>query len=255
MTTATQRLADLLREPAFFARIAAAALKIGQARDGAEVSAALDEARALFSADAAAFASFMRDDEAYESYRFILACDPTWCLEYESAASYMHDPWLAYVRHQSEAVLTSQVPVRSAPAAEVVALARRYGFASAVLLPAHAPQGLTRLGALVLGSASPGYFDEETLPTVAVAATGLAQSLHTWQVSKLREEMLDRVRLSAEELTLLEYARQGLSSKEVGRLKQVTAQSVDSRWQRLNNKLGVSSRANAARLAAEYGLV
>jgi DNA-binding NarL/FixJ family response regulator len=124
-----------------------------------------------------------------------------------------------------------------------------------VVVPAHAPQGLTRLGALVLGSSTKGYFDEETLPAVSFAANGLAQSLHTWQVDQLREEMLTRVRLTDEDLALLAYQQQGLSSKEVARLKDSTSQAIDSRWQRLNNRLGVTSRAAAARLAAEYGLV
>jgi DNA-binding CsgD family transcriptional regulator len=248
-------LAEVVADPAFYRRVAALAVRVSQGRDEAEVSAAMEEACLLFGADAAAFASFMQDDEAYESYRFILACDPLWCLEYEGGACYMHDPWLDYVRHHAEPMLVGRLPARSGPGKAVEALAQGYGFASGVVVPAPAVQGLTRVGALVLGSHSPEYFNEDTLPAVAFAATGLAHSFHAWQVARLREEVLGRVRLSPDDIELIEFERRGLGSKEVARIKAATSQAVDSRWQRLNSKLGVSSRAAAARLAAEYGLV
>jgi hypothetical protein len=253
--TQARSLAEITGDAEFFGRVAALAVRVPACADGSDVSMLLEQACGLFGADAAAFASFMKDDEAYESYRFILACDPTWCLEYEGNACYMHDPWLEYTRHHSEPMLADRIAARSGPEREVVALAQRFGFASAVVVPEHAPQGLTRLGALVIGSASPGYFVEATLPAVAFAATGLAQQLHAWQIAKLRDEVRDRVRLGDEDMVLLACERDGLGSKEVARLTNSTSQAIDSRWQRLNARLGVSSRAAAARLAAEYGLI
>jgi len=248
-------LTAITKDGEFFQRIADLAMRVTSELDSGEVSAVLAEACDLCGADAAAFASFVKDDEAYESYRFILACDPTWCLEYESNACYMHDPWLEYTRHHSEATLATRIPARTAQQVEVVALARRFGFASAIVVPAQSPQGLTRLGALCLGSAQPEYFDEQTLAAVSVAVTGLVVRLQAWQIATLRDELLTRTRLSDDDLALLAQQREGRSSKEIASMTNTTSQGVDSRWQRLNAKLGVSSRTTAAQLAAEYGLI
>ncbi len=239
----------------FFRRIADLAMRVTRELDPAEVTALLAEVSTACGADVAAFASFVKDDEAYESYRFILACDPTWCLEYESNACYMHDPWLEYTRHHSEAALATQIPSRTGQEIQVVTLARRFGFESAIVIPAQAPQGLTRLGALCLGSSQTNYFDEQTLTSVSVAVTGFLTRLHAWQIAALRDELLSRARLSEDDLALLTQERKGRSSKEVASLTNSTSHSVNSRWQRLNAKLGVSSRATAAQLAAEYGVI
>lgn len=244
-----------VKDGEFFRRLADLALRVTEKLDSGEVAALLAEAGQSCGADAAAFASFVRDDEACESYRFILACDPTWCLEYESRACYMHDPWLEYTRHHAEAALTRHIPARTAQEAEVVALAQRFGFASAIVVPAQAPRGLTRLGALCLGSSDPGHFDEDALAAISVAVSGLVIRLHAWQIARLRDELLARARLSDRDLALLAQERMGRSSKEIAKMLNSTAHSVDSRWQRLNAKLGVSSRSTAAQLAAEYGLI
>lgn len=106
-----------------------------------------------------------------------------------------------------------------------------------------------------LGSAQPEYFDEQTLIAVSVAVTGLVLRLHAWQIATLRDELLTRTRLSDDDLALLAQQREGRSSKEIASMTNTTSQGVDSRWQRLNAKLGVSSRTTAAQLAAEYGLI
>ena len=248
-------LTAITKDGEFFRRFADLAMRVTPELASGEVAAILAEASDLCGADAAAFASFVKDDEACESYRFIVACDPTWCLEYESSASYMHDPWLEYTLHHAEATLAERIPARTVQGIEVVALARRFGFASAVVIPAQAPQGLTRLGALCLGSHKAGYFDEQTLTAVSVGLTGLVIRLHSWQIAMLRDELLARAKLSDDDLALLARQREGRSSKEIASMTNSSSQSVDSRWQRLNAKLGVSSRAAAARLAAEYGLV
>jgi len=230
-------------------------MQVPKAADASEVTALLAEAASMIGADAAAFASFVHDDEAYASYRFILACDANWCLAYESGACYMHDPWLEYARHHAEPVLADSVPVRTESERSVVSLAQEFGFASALIVPAHSPQGLTRLGALCFGSAQAGYFTTDELPAVGYATTALAMRLHEWQIAQLRRELLDHARLSGEDMVLLQHQRLGHGSKQIATALHTTAMSVDSRWQRLNAKLGVSTRLAAAKLAAEYGLI
>lgn len=248
-------LSGILTSEHFFGAVAALSVRLSDDMEVAEVCSLLAEASRTFGADAAAFATFVRDDEAFDSYRAVLACDPIWCLEYETRAGYMDDPWLEHARHSSEARLTQQLPGKTARQREVVELARRYGFVSGIVVPVHAPQGLTRLGALCMGSTRPLHFDAESLPGAAYAASGLAARLHAWQVAQLRADLIVDARITPDDVVLLGLEREGKGSKEVAKILGTSSLSVDSRWQRLNAKLGVSSRAKAARLAAEYGVI
>lgn len=250
-----QALRLALGNPDLLPKFANVASRIPAAADGAEVSTLLAEAVALLGADVGAFASFMRDDEHYTSYRFILACDPTWCLEYENGACYMHDPWISYARHHSEPTLANQIVARTERERQVCAMARRYGFESAMIVPVQSPQGLTRFGSLCLGSSQFGYFNEDGFAELAFVATPLAMRLHEWQVAQLRQELLDRAQLSETDVILLRLAREGQGSKESAAVLKVNPVSIDSRWQRLNARLGVNSRVSAASMAAEYGLI
>ncbi len=239
----------------FFAGCAGVANRLADAEDAGTVAQLLAESASLLGANSAAFASFVKDDETYASYRFILACDARWCFEYEGGACYLDDPWLEYTRRHAEPILAERIPARTDREQVVVALARRFGFASAIVVPAQAPFGLTRLGALCLGSAIPGQFDAESLSVVGFAASALALRLHEWQIARLRRELLDQSNLSDDDITLLRYQQQGRGSKEIAQALNATPVSVDSRWQRINAKLGVSSRVAATNLAAEYGVI
>jgi len=248
-------LQQITQQPDFLPGLALITQRMAQASDSSEVTALLAEAALLAGADVAAFASFMQDDEFYESYRFILACDPLWCLAYENDACYMHDPWLTYARHHSEPVLAHRLPAKTNKEHGVRALASEYGFVSALIVPSQAPHGLTRLGALCLGSREPGYFDDPGLSLLTFAATVLAMRLHEWQVAQLRSELLQYAALTPDDLTLLQHQLEGHKSKEVARAINTTPIAIDSHWQRLNAKLGVTSRLAAVRRAAEYGLI
>jgi DNA-binding CsgD family transcriptional regulator len=248
-------LQQITQQADFLPDLAVIAERVTQASDSSEVTALLAEAACLAGADVAAFASFMQDDEFYESYRVILACDPLWCLAYENDACYMHDPWLTYARHHSEPVLAHRLPARTNKEIDVRALASEFGFVSALIVPSQAPHGLTRLGALCIGSREPDYFDDPSLWKLTFGATALAMRLHEWEVAQLRSELLQTASLTPDDLTLLRHQLAGHKSKEVARAINTTAMAVDSHWQRLNSKLGVTSRLAAVRRAAEYGLI
>ena len=81
------------------------------------------------------------------------------------------------------------------------------------------------------------------------------RDFHEWQVGQLRQELLDRAKLSETDMILLRHARDGQGSKESAAVLKVNPVSIDSRWQRLNARLGVNSRISAASMAAEYGLI
>ena len=239
----------------FFERCAATALRMRKAVDHAEAAWLLEQAAALLGADCAAFASFMAKDREGESYRFVLACDPTWCMEYESLSLYCDDPWLDYVRENVDPQVSDRIAAQGSRARLAVELAGRYGFKCALVVPAHEHKGVSRFGALCLGSNRPGYFAEAGLDAASYTATGFARAMQEWIVERLREELLDRCPLSETEIDLLRHERRGLSSKEVAGMLKTTAATVNSRWQRLNAKLGVANRRAAALLAVEHGLL
>jgi DNA-binding CsgD family transcriptional regulator len=248
-------LDEITQSDAFYARWSALAMRVAAATNSDEVTALLGEAATVLGADVAAFASFMRDDEHHGSYRFILACDAMWCLEYEAGACYMQDPWLDYARHHSEPTLASRIAARTHNEREVIDLAQRFGFASAVIVPTQSPQGLTRLGALCFGSGHADYFTEASLPAVTFAAMPLALQLHQWQIAQLRQELLNRVRFSEDEIAMLRLLRSDLSTKEIASAMKMTPMSVDSRLCRLILKLGVTTRMAVVNMAAEYGVI
>lgn len=248
-------LEDVVADPAYSARVLAVVQRIGIAADEYAAVALLEEAAHALGADVAAFASFVRDDGDYESYRFLLACDPVWCLEYEQDAWYGQDPWLHYAAHHSEPIRAQHIGPLSLAQQNVTSLASRFGFNSAVIVPAPSSRGLSRLGVLCIGSRCAGYFDGPGFVPLKVAARGLAMELHEWWIRRLGEELRVQARLGADDMALLHCERQGMSTKAISARLGMPTSAIDSRFRRLNQKLGVPNRKAAATLAAEYGLI
>ena len=76
-------LLSVTSQPGYASRVSEIVQSIPNAVDEAAAVRLLTEAAHCLGADVAAFASFTRDDGSHESYRFLLACDASWCHEYE----------------------------------------------------------------------------------------------------------------------------------------------------------------------------
>lgn len=205
--------------------------------------------------DVAAFVSFVRDDGSHESFRFLLACDPTWCHEYEQRGWYANDPWLDYALNHSEPRRAHEIAPGSRPQRQVVDLASQYGFVSAVIVPAPASRGLTRVGVLCLGARTPMFFDDEGYLVLKVVARSVAMEFHEWWIAQVKREVIDNARISEDDLVLLRHEWQNHGTKAIAQALGTTTGSVNSRFQRLTEKLGVPNRRAAAVIAAEYGLL
>ena len=243
------------RHPDYASRVGDVVREMQSALDQAQAVELLHEAALRMGAERAIFASFIRDDESCRSYRLLLACDPTWLTEYERQGRYDDDPWLAYAQQFSVPVRSSQIPVRNDAERAAVDLAAKYGFRSAVIVPTPSTAGLTRTGVLCLGSSRPGYFEDEGFVTLRVVARGVAMELHEWWIGRIRDELVASAEITAEDLLLLRHERNGCSTKAIARALNWSTSAVDSRFYRMNARLGVSNRRAAARLAAEYGLI
>lgn len=239
----------------YSARVSEVVQQIPTAADESEAVSLLDEAAGYLGADVAAFVSFVRDDGMHESYRFLLACDPVWCHEYEQRAWYANDPWLGYALSHSEPIRASDIPICSGHERAVVELAADFGFRSAVIVPAPSSGGLTRLGVLCLGSSANGYFEGDGFGPLKVAARGLAMELHEWWIAHIKRELIAQSRIDDDDLVLLQCERRGCSTKAIAAELGISTGSINSRFQRMIQKLGVPNRKAAATMAAEYGLI
>ena len=250
-----QSLAEIVSTIDYSARVGAVVERIADAADPRSALALLRECVATLGAEHAVFVSFVRDSADVAACRFMLACDPGWCQAYLDTGCLAHDPWLAYAAHHAEPIVASTLPVIDADSRRVVDLARHNGFASAVLVPAHSGAGHSRISLLCLGSAREGYFEGEGFARFRLGARLLAAELHDWWLARLRRELIVKARITPADLELLRHERQGHSSKRIATELQVSKSSINSRFQRMNMKLGVPNRRMAARLAVECGLL
>lgn len=231
--------------------------RVGQSATESEVLDLLFAAKDALGIDQAVFASFVRDDQSTESFRFLVAADAAWCLAYQKQWWYSNDAWLLYAAANTEPASESKIPLRTQHQKATRELAAEFGVASAYIVPAPAAAGISRVGVLMLGSRTESYFDMDAnrIGAIKALARSLAMELHEWWVRKIRDELLATYRIGAEDLTLLRLERAGESTKDIARRCNMTTAAVDSRFQRLNAKLGTPNRKATARFAAEYGLI
>jgi DNA-binding NarL/FixJ family response regulator len=227
--------------------------RIAAAQEEADVVLLLGEASRRLGADAAIFCSWVRDEGV--PVRFMLACDPRWYLEYERLVVANEDPWMVYAAQTSEPVCASRLELSSQAERRVLALARRYGFDSTFVVPSPGGRADARLGVLLLGSRTPDHFENSHSIAMKIMARSLSMEMHEWCLAHARKDFVSRVQLTPRDLDLLRREHRGHGTKEIARQLQVTVQSIDSRFQRLNARLGVSSRKAAASLAVTYGLI
>jgi hypothetical protein len=231
-----RRLQDVVAAPDFAVNALRCIHLVSTVRNPEDMVDVLHEAAAALGAEQAFFVSFVRDDDSAESFRFILDCDPVWCMAYQEQAWYVNDPWLVYAQAHSEPTCSSAINCRTKSQRDARALAAQYGFVSAYVIPAPAAAGLSRIGVLGLGSSQQGYFEAGASVTLKVLAQGLSMELHQWWVKQMRKEIIERNRLTPEDLQLLEYERRELGTKEIAELMCMTWHSVNSKFQRLNLK-------------------
>ena len=106
---------------------------------------------------------------------------------------------------------------------------------------------------LCLGSNTPNYFEDEGFPALKVIARPFATALHEWCIRNVRDELVRSSRITPADLLLLDYHSKGLGTKQIANALGTSTTCVNSRFQRVNIKLGVLNRRSAARLAARAG--
>lgn len=229
--------------------------RIAGASDEAEAVELLGLAAQRLGADGACFVSFIRDDDMQSSFRYLVACDPSWMTEYVQQRWFMDDPWLAYAINATEPVLASQLQARGPPQQAMLSTAAEAGFRSAIIAPSPSAAGESRVGVLYLGSNNIGHFEGEGYAIVRLFARLLAVELHEWWMHRIRDELMVQARITDSDLALLRHELAGHGSKAIAAALGTEAKTIDCRFQRLNMKLGAANRRAAVRLARLYGLI
>jgi DNA-binding NarL/FixJ family response regulator len=228
---------------------------ITDARSSGEVIPLFREAVVSLGADAGVFMSCLRDDATRTSFRSLWACDPAWAADYAFHRRYEHDPWLRYASSEAEPTRSNHLICSSPEEIAFMRAAAEHGFASALIAPAPSSVGLSRVAVLCLGSTDPERFEGEKYPQVRVLSRALSMELHCAIAKFMREELLRGASLTEADLHLLRCEAAGHSSKVIGAAMNLEAKTIDSRFQRINAKLGAPDRRTSSRIARLYGLL
>lgn len=241
-------------DPSIRLRLADIAASVAKATDVAEIQALLHLASESLGAERSFFANKSGDDPEAR-YTFVLDRDPVWWHRYHLARSTDEHPFLSYAFKHSSPILASQLKPVSQEQLRALDTATAAGFESAMLVPAHSGTADKNVSLLCLGHSKPRHFENSAYPALLVLARSFALELQDWWIRCERQRLAELARLSPSDLALLQRYRAGLTSKQIAREMQVSYESINSRFQRMTEKLGVRSRRAAARVAIECGLI
>ncbi len=248
-------LGALAGDPGYAAGVLAV---ISQVRDAADTGAAvrlLKDAASRLGVDGAMFTSFVRDDATLASYRFLLACDPVWGLQYAKNNWCLDDPWLRYALTHGEPTSAAELTLQSEQEAEIAAAAAQAGYLHALVIPTPSTAAQSRVGVLCLGSMDETFLHTVRLPALRSFGRALAMELSDWTQRYLRADLMARAQISEVDLVLLRHEQQGHSSKVIAAVLGSEPKTIDGRFRRLSLRMGVANRRAATRLAELYGLI
>jgi len=208
-----------------------------------------------FGVRSALFAHVTPDPTHRVLHHLMLACDTPLANSIRNCTTLERHPWMRHAERHAETVCASELHPRAPQPGSPTIDLEGQGFRSALLIPVHGAGNSGRFSLLCLGSHQPGYFESSSPPTVRLLAEALATELHQWWIIEMRRQLRATASLRESDLQLLSMEHEGMSTKEIARVLDISCASVDSRFQRINVRLGCPSRKAAAQRAACYGLI
>lgn len=207
-----------------------------------------------FGVRCALFVHVVPDSAEPARHQLMLACDPELAVSIRNCRSLDRHPWMRHASRRVDTVCASALKVPdNRPDLPAVDL-EGSGFRSALLIPVHGTRGSSRFSLLCLGSDETDYFEHRESATVRPLGEALAAELHKWWFAETRRQLERVTQLRATDVRLLELEFEGLSTKQIARELGMTCSSVDSRFQRINVRMGCASRKASAQKAACHGL-
>jgi hypothetical protein len=158
-----QDLEQVVGEPGFAARLSSQMERIAASVHPSEVTSVVEDISRSLCCNGAVFASFAKEDEDFETYRYIVACEAQWCTLYLARRWFVIDPYLHYAQTHSEPIAADDVPLRTDGQRLFRQHANEQGYKSIAIVPAHTATGRARMGVLYLTSDDPNYFTSDSI--------------------------------------------------------------------------------------------
>ncbi|MBE0547745.1 MAG: response regulator transcription factor [Rubrivivax sp.] len=228
---------------------------IRSARDAAECLERLFQVTQAIDATASLYTVAIPEKGPEMSSITLFACDPGFAQQLFDPGPVQSHPWVRFARTHTTPGTGRQVQVRGPSDAAAIDVARAHGFGSYLIVPTVAGAELGRIELLCLGKGVHDSFESEDQRIVRMLAGSLAAELHDWFTLHLRAALQQAARLQAQDVQLLALEWEGLGTKEISLRTGMSVAAVDSRFQRLNQRLNCPSRKASARRAAEHGLL
>jgi len=219
----------------------------------AEVEAAARQIVEYFDLQSYVFGALRRTAER-EQYRYLVGCAPQWCYVYNQNKWYAIDPFVDYALHNTSPALASDIPLSSPGQARLLATAAEHGFRSGIIVPAHSASAQW-VGVLYLGTGDELERAQRSFLQHRNLMRAFALELLEWWDGKLRVDGLEDLDLDELDIDLLYKAQEQATAEEAARELGITVSRVNSRYERLNRKLEVTSKRHAVEKALSLGLI
>ena len=219
----------------------------------AEVEAASRQIVHYFDLESYVFGALRRSGHR-EQYRYLVGCAPQWCYVYNENKWYAIDPFVEYALHNTSPVLSTDVPLSSSGQSRMLATAAEHGFRSGIIVPAHSASAVW-VGVLYLGTDEDEEHARESFTQHKNLMRAFALELLEWWDVKLRIDGVESLELDEIDMDLLYKAQEQATAEEAARELGLTVSRVNSRYERLNRKLEVTSKRHAVERAVELGLI
>lgn len=244
-----------LDDPALMLHLQELAPALATAQDSGQLCALLWQLQEILQIDAAVFLFCAQCGERYQAYRSLLASLLPWGQLYERHGWHTNDPCLLYARSHTQPCLIRDLSFRSHGQKRLRLTALKAGCRGGVIVPAHAPEGMNRMGLLYLLCADPARFNARNLAQSGWLLQGLSAQLLDWWVRHERAEWRAHLALQPPDVELLRLTHEGFSSKEIARLGPYSKAAIDQRLSRTSRQFGTRSRKAAAQMAFQLGLI
>lgn len=248
-------LLRLTSSPEYLFHVSQLLLDLRATRDRLRAVELLREATLRMGAEVSTLVTITGGATQGVCHRFLLACDPMWAIEYEQLDWYGNDPWLAYALRHTEPIRGEDIETSTDAQRAIVNLARRFGFASSMIVPIRSEFGPSTHGVLYLGSSGENYFTGGGYLALKLVARSVGAELHDWWLARLKDQLVSDYHISERDLQLLSFEARGMSTKEMARMTGSSFVAINSQFQRINVKLGVRTRRAAVNVVGAVGLL
>jgi len=192
--------------------------------------------------------------EDRKSHRIFIGCAPQFCQLYGARKWFMIDPYINYSRANSAVICGDELSLKSCGQQDMRKAAANFGFRSLVVVPSHSGSN-ERFGVLYLGSDRAPEQGNPLIMANRIWLRSIAMELLDWWTVRIKREMMQKLKLTESETTLLQYHRAGYRARDIANELSISLKAVHNRVRIVKEKFDVENIAAAVRLATSYGLL